>query len=411
MLAHPDPPLPTLVQVVSMPVFTSSGELIVTSGYDEKSGIFLVVPPDLEDWTDDFKSIQHPSPHDVKWAVQEIDELLQDFPFVGPADKAHVIALFLLPFVRQLIDGPTPLHLMFKPTPGTGATLLAKVVTESVTGAELKIQTLTSWNQEQQRTLTAALSCGPSYLLLDNVHELDSVALAGALTAGCWSDRKMGSSETLSIPVHCGWIASGNNPTLSPEIRRRTIPIHLDAKVEHPEARQHFRHPNLPIYAKEHRPLFVQAAIILVRAWQAAGKPHGTKTLGMYEDWAQVLGGILKVAGVAGFLTNLSELHAPDLETQAWSQFFARWWEEHDSAVVGVSDVFPLIDSETDGPIDLGLDNGHQRTDEAKKMVLGKKLSERRDRIIGGYRLDAAGKAQRAQQWRLVVESGGEGSE
>jgi hypothetical protein len=411
MLAHPDPPMPSLVQVVSMPVFTSSGELIVTPGYDEESGIFLVVPSDLEDWTDDFKTIQHPSRDDVKWAIKEIEELLHDFPFVGPADKAHTIALFLLPFVRSLITGPTPLHLMFKPTAGTGATLLAKVLTEAVTGAELTIRTLTSWPQEQQRTLTAALLEGPAYLLLDNVHELDSATLAGALTAGCWSDRRMGSSETASIPVRCAWIATGNNPTLSSELRRRTIPIRLDARMEHPEAREHFRHPNLPIYVKEHRPLFVRAAIILVRAWQAAGQPRGTRTLGMYESWAQVLGGILDVTGVSGLLTNLDELRAPDAEAQAWSQFFARWWEEHEGAIVGVSDVFPLIDSETDGPIDLGLDNGHQRTDDSQKMVLGKRLSERRDRIIGGYRLVEAGKAQRAQQWRLVLESAGEGSE
>ena len=33
----------------------------------------------------------------------------------------------LLPFVRELIDGPTPLHLIEKPTPGTGGTLLATV--------------------------------------------------------------------------------------------------------------------------------------------------------------------------------------------------------------------------------------------------------------------------------------------
>jgi len=38
-----------------------------------------------------------------------LDELLVDFPFVSKADMAHALALMLLGFVRDLIDGPTPL--------------------------------------------------------------------------------------------------------------------------------------------------------------------------------------------------------------------------------------------------------------------------------------------------------------
>ncbi len=53
-----------------------------------------------------------------------IGDLLGDFPFVDEADKANVLALYLLPFARELIDGPTPLHLIEKPSPGSGASLL-----------------------------------------------------------------------------------------------------------------------------------------------------------------------------------------------------------------------------------------------------------------------------------------------
>jgi len=39
-----------------------------------------------------------------------IDDLLVDFPFVDDSDRAHAIAAIILPFIRRMIDGPTPMH-------------------------------------------------------------------------------------------------------------------------------------------------------------------------------------------------------------------------------------------------------------------------------------------------------------
>ncbi len=36
------------------------------------------------------------------------------------ADRAHALALLLLPYARDLIDGPTPNHLAESPEPGSG---------------------------------------------------------------------------------------------------------------------------------------------------------------------------------------------------------------------------------------------------------------------------------------------------
>jgi hypothetical protein len=51
-------------------------------------------------------------------------ELLGDFGFASEADRAHAIALGLLPLVRGWIEGSTPLHLIEAPLRGTGKTLL-----------------------------------------------------------------------------------------------------------------------------------------------------------------------------------------------------------------------------------------------------------------------------------------------
>ena len=68
-----------------------------------------------------------------------LDDLLRDFPFTSVAERAHAVALLRLSFVRAMVDGPTPLHLTEKPTPGTGATLMVDAVAMIITGGGVSV--------------------------------------------------------------------------------------------------------------------------------------------------------------------------------------------------------------------------------------------------------------------------------
>jgi hypothetical protein len=66
-----------------------------------------------------------PTPDQVAEAKALLAELVCDFPFVDDGAKANGLALLLLPYVRPLITGPTPLHLIKRrppapARPGTG---------------------------------------------------------------------------------------------------------------------------------------------------------------------------------------------------------------------------------------------------------------------------------------------------
>ena len=120
------------------------------------------------------------------------------------------------------------------------------------------------------------------------------------------------------------------------------------------------------------------------------------KPLGSYERWAAVIGGILQVAGIPGFLTNLDEFYEQaDTEGTVWRQFVGVWWERFGQNAVGVADLFQLALT-----ID-GLEIGG-RTERAMQTVFGKKLGARRDRVIGDYRIAFAGTYRQAKQWRLL---------
>ena len=196
-----------------------------------------------------------PTPADVAAARALIcDELLGDFPFVSPAERAHAVALLLLGFLRGMVDGPTPLHLIEKPTPGTGATLMVDAIATILTGAGASVMTEGRDDDEWRKRVTAKLRQVPTILLIDNLRlKLDSSAVAAALTAPFWEDRILGQSEMARLPIRCLWIATGNNPEFSNEMARRLVRIRLDANVERPWQRSGFRHPDLMTWVRANR--------------------------------------------------------------------------------------------------------------------------------------------------------------
>ena len=396
MLAYPleQLQLPPVTRIVRTPVFAPDGTLLVTKGYHPAGRVVIYPPPGIPPVP------QTPDRQTIASAVALIDEMIADFPFCNGADRAHAFALLLLPFVRDLIDGPTPLHLIEAPTPGTGKGLLATVLLLPATGGDLGTTTQGRDEDEWRKRLTTWLRECREAVLIDNVTVLDSGALSAALTAWpLWSDRLLGTLQPLSLPIRCAWVATGNNPTLSMEIARRCIRIRVDAKQDRPYQRapESFRHPDLRMWAQSHRDGLIAAALTLAQGWIADGQPRpSARPLGGYEHWSYVIGGILEHAGVQGFLDNLDELYErADTEGAAWRRFVAAWWERYQDAPVSVSELFSIAEAMDD------FDLGRGKTERAQKTVLGKSLAKRRDMVLGGFRIEDAGIAHHTQQWRL----------
>lgn len=265
VLATPDPAPPVLLGIVRTPVFGRSGTLLTTPGYHPDAQLLYLPNPGFA-----LPAIPaRPSPEQVAAARALIcEDLLGDFPFVAPAERAHAVALLLLGFLRGMVDGPTPLHLIEKPTPGTGATLMVDAIATILTGAGASVMTEARDEDEWRKRLTAKLRQIPTLVLVDNLREkLDSAAAAAALTAPFWEDRVLGQSEMARLPIRCLWIATGNNPAVSSEMARRLVRIRLNANVERPWQRGGFRHPDLMTWVRANRPRLVHACLTLCQAW------------------------------------------------------------------------------------------------------------------------------------------------
>ncbi len=393
MLATPDPPLPILTRMVEVPVFTGNGTLHTEPGYCPSTRIYYAPPkrfhlPLLP---------QRPNTEDLARAKALIfEDLVVDFPFTDPASKAHALALILLPAARELIEGPTPNHLVESPGPGSGKDLLVDCCLRPSLGTHLAILAQATSDEDWRKRITASFKQAAGAILIGNItRPLDSGVLAAALTALTWTDRILGRTEMAHLPVRCVWTTTGNNPRVSGEIARRSIRIRIDPQCPRPWERTHFKHRNLRPWVDEHRAELVWASLLLIQAWVAAGRPLcDDKVLGSYETWSAVMGGILAVNHVEGFLSKMEEFYeADDPETAMWAGFLESWWERFGDSKVGVGE---LCDIAVEGGIDLADETAH-----ARKVSLGRRLTERRDQVIGEYRIQRAGQAQRAVLWRL----------
>jgi hypothetical protein len=401
ILATPDPALPVLAGIVTTPVFGRDGELITEPGYHSAARLLYDPPKDFV-----LPAIaMQPTPADITAARSLLlDDLLGEFPFTGEAERAHALALLLVGFVRAMIDGPTPLHLVEKPTQGTGATLMVDVISLIATGCRASIMVEGSDDEEWRKRLTAKLRQIPSVVLIDNLRRpLDSSALAAALTAPFWEDRVLGVSETTRLPIRCIWIATGNNAEFSGEMARRLVRIRLDARVDQPWRRNGFRHPDLIAWVHANRADLVAACLSLCRGWIAAGMPRGGKHIGSFEAWAAVMGGLLEAIGVPGFLGNIDEmLEASDGEGAVWRVFVGQWWDRFGTAEVGTSGLYELAVN-CEPPLPLGTGG-----DRSQRTRLGKALARMRDRVfdIAGLkaRIRAIGVSHQARRWQLALE-------
>ena len=114
-----------------------------------------------------------------------IEEMLCDFHFTSPADKAHAVSLFLLPFMREVIVGSVPIYAIESPRAGTGKGLLARSLLSPSHSFYIAPDVRA---EEKEKYLTSAVLGGWPAFVVDNVHD----AVTSAMLA---------SSQPIPIPT------------------------------------------------------------------------------------------------------------------------------------------------------------------------------------------------------------------
>jgi len=352
-----------LRRIAFAPFFDMNGNLVSEPGYHAESQTYLVLPHGFEVPRVSAK----PTEKEMERVRQLFLEVFGDFPFDGlcrkeiedgkSASYANTIGMVILPFVREMIDGATPGHLLNKPSPGTGAGLVFDVTAIVWTGKKATMMTIPKRKEEIGKTIIAKLRSGASYICFDNIPDnLDSDDLAMALAQGVIDARVLGKNDASAvdeIEVNATWLFDGNNVTLSDELLRRMNLIALDARMAQPETRGGWRHANLKRWVTENRPEIVWACLTMIQNWIAKGKKPLVSDMrkGSFDEWLECIGGVLGDAGIEGFHTNHDELRevASDAKEDGLETLASTLADYTPGHVFYIADVMHIINNGPDG--------------------------------------------------------------
>jgi hypothetical protein len=385
------PGVPPLLGIVTSPRVRSDGTILSKPGYDRATRLLLAPSGETIEVPD------APTGEDARRAAAEIiDGPLADFPFVSDADRANAIGFALSIIARPAISGSVPVAIFdARSGQGTGKSLLVRTLCLIACGSEPAMGGLPGDEEEWRKTLLPLLMRGGDVAVFDNaIRPVESGTFANVVTSPVFEDRLLGFSRRVEVPVRCVFAVTGNRITLGGDMARRCFPVELDARVERPEDREGFRHPDLIAWVRVNRPALLRALLTMARAWWVAGCPApSVKPWGSFEDYSRVVGGILEHAGVTGFLANRQEFReAADDERSEWALFFSLLHASFGEKSFTAREVFDRVGMGEVGAIPVGVlpgDLAENFNRAGTPRRIGKALAKWDGRVIAGYRLEA----------------------
>lgn len=306
--------------VVSTPIMRKDGSICSTPGYDDATRLLYMPIPGVVVPT----IPESPTTDDVRVAVSVIDEMLAGFPFKNDDHRANYIGALLTPALRTMIPPPYKLVAIEAHQPGSGKTLLAKML-QWVHDAVFRTE-FPEDDTELTKSVTAILQTTTApVVIFDNVSGLlKSSKLAGLLTTTTDTDRVLGTSRHVRSINDRMWTITGNNLSIGGDLTRRTLRTAIDPGMPNPETRTSFAIKNMHDWIERRRGIIVASLLTIARAWVMADKPLGPeRTSDDYTRWNRSIQGILTVAKIPGvFDGEVTKTKAAAAEDE-WGRFLA----------------------------------------------------------------------------------------
>lgn len=247
------------------PTLRPDGSLLAAEGYDPTTRLLLVDLPSMP------PIAVEPSRKEAEEALALLGDLLAEVMFVSRADRSVALSLILSAVVRGAL-AHIPLHIIKAPTIGSGKSFLVDVANVIATGQRCAAVAARSETEKWERQIAMALHGGDPIVSLDNFNgELRSDLLAQAITQSVVKALLPYGREMVEIECRSVLTANGNNISIADDLGRRVVLCQIDAKAEKPWERRFASNP-LEAIGKD-RGRYVAAALVLARAYLAAGEP------------------------------------------------------------------------------------------------------------------------------------------
>lgn len=310
---------PKLAGVITTPTLRPDGTVFSSPGYDRATRLLLLEPPSMPELK------ERPTRDDALCALDELDQLLDDFPFVDAASRSVALSALITPVVRGAMP-VSPLHAFKAPAPGSGKTYIVDLTSAIKIGDRAPVIAAGRNEEETEKRLGAALLNGLPIVSIDNVNgTLGGDALCQMIERPVVSVRPLGASALVQIESRSTMFATGNNLQLVGDMTRRVIQCSLDPNVERPELRTFKGKPFDTVIAD--RGKYVHAALTVVRAYFACGCPDALPPLASFEAWSNTVRSAIVWLGRPDPVETMAAARAEDPELAALMAVLRGWYD------------------------------------------------------------------------------------
>ncbi len=402
--------------VAEHPCLRADGTVVAVEGYDEASGMLL------DFGGTEFPAIpEHPTKEQALAALELLKEPLRDFPFVPDeegkepsASRSVALSAILSPFVCRPMRIPCPLHAASAPERSTGKTLLLDTAARIVTGRTAPAMTWSDSDEENVKQFDGILLRGDPMVSIDNVDApLGGRRLCSIITGEEVQVRILGSTGQHDVETDVVFSANGDNLVMEGDLTSRSILCRLDAGMEHPETRAIER--DLTEWVPANRPALVAAALTVLRAYIAAGRPWDDKKheRTRFRGWDLTVRGALLWLGEPDPCANRDAIESVDPVRASLQAVVAGILAtgKIEPRKAFAASLIATLGKQTD-PESGGIGSMHPELAEALDAVcphginakaVSTYLAAHKDRIVGGLRLEAFFDAHAvAQRFRLM---------
>ena len=235
-------------------------------GYDETTHRFGVF---------DARQFEIPEPtiDAARAALALLEELLTEFHFVAPHDKAAALAAIFTAVVRPTLPHAPAFHVR-APVFASGKTYLCELIGAFAgPGTNAKVSYPTT-SEEATKVILSLLLTSPACVEFDDMDTdwTPHGIIKRMLTAETITDRILGVSKTATVSTRTLFLGSGNNVGPIRDLLRRVLTIHLDPRCATPAT---MTYKDAPVdKVRQRRGVYVAAVLTIIQAWQRAGSPR-----------------------------------------------------------------------------------------------------------------------------------------
>ncbi len=402
--------LPHLAGVVSAPTLRHDGSVLQGRGYDPVS--HLLVEPGSQQ----FPLIPaSPSKEDAELALQRLEQLIETFPFVTPADRSVALSAIFTACIRRSLHA-APLHAFSAPVAGSGKSTLVDLAAIIACGRQAAVMTQGRDESEMEKRLGAALLAGDQVVSIDNATlPLDGDLLCQVCTQPTVRIRPLGLSILRDVPTNAALFATGNGLVIQGDMTRRTLLCLLDPRCERPEEREFSTNPSTT--ATSRRGEYLRDALLILRAFHVAGRPRQVAPLGSFEGWSDWVRSALLWLGRTDPVKTMERARQGDPKLDALRAVMHAWSDVVGQSRITLAELIRRAAETMSVPMNGPSHFRHEALREAlmtvagrggalNSNVLGKWVSAHQNRIVDGMRLTQVAKSHGVAVWALVKDQG-----